>query len=299
MDFFQAIILGIVQGATEFLPVSSSGHLVLLPWLLDWPASGLVFDTMVHWGTLVAVVVYFRDDLLALALAWLASVRERSMGSDPQRRLAWLILIGSVPAGLAGFLFQDFFESLFGRPNWAAAFLLITGLLLVASERWHHRHLGKGEAGGITSLPGSKGSNPLASPSFASPLPAWDLTVTGALFIGLAQALAIAPGISRSGATIAAGLLVGLSRRESARFSFLLATPVIFGAGALKLLDLMGNGTASAQTPMLVLGFIVAGITGYLAIRFLLDYLQRHTLYIFAAYCWIVGLGGLVVYWLR
>ncbi|MFQ5341457.1 MAG: undecaprenyl-diphosphate phosphatase [Anaerolineae bacterium] len=294
MDFFQAIILGIVQGATEFLPVSSSGHLVLLPWLLNWPASGLVFDAMVHWGTLVAVVLYFRDDLLALVLAWLASVRERSLGADPQRRLAWLILIGSIPAGLAGFLFQDFFESLFGRPSWAAAFLLITGLLLVASEQWRRRHLGRGEASGTTSLPGSKGSNPLASS-----LSAWNLTVTGALFIGLAQALAIAPGISRSGATIAAGLLVGLSRRESARFSFLLATPVIFGAGALKLLDLLGSGAASTQTPTLVLGFIVAGATGYLAIRFLMDYLQQHSLYIFAAYCWIVGLCGLIVYGLR
>ncbi|MFQ5594805.1 MAG: undecaprenyl-diphosphate phosphatase [Anaerolineae bacterium] len=294
MGILQAIILGAVQGATEFLPISSSGHLVLVPWLLNWPEPGLVFDTVVHWGTLVAVVVYFWDDLWELARAWLISLRERRVNSDPQRRLAWLILLGSIPAGLAGFLFQDFFEGLFGRPNWAAGFLLITGLLLVASEQWRHRHLGRGEASGTTSLPGSKGSNPLASS-----LPAWNLTVTGALFIGLAQALAIAPGISRSGATIAAGLLVGLSRRESARFSFLLATPVIFGAGAFKLLDLLGRGLAATQAATLIAGFSVAGLTGYLAIRFLMNYLQRHALHVFAVYCWVVGLMGLAVYWLR
>lgn len=290
MGILQAIILGAVQGATEFLPISSSGHLVLVPWLLNWPEPGLVFDTVVHWGTLVAVVVYFWDDLWELARAWLISLRERRVNSDPQRRLAWLILLGSIPAGLAGFLFQDFFEGLFGRPNWAAGFLLITGLLLVASEQWRHRHVGHGEAGGHGS---SDAGEHLSSP--ASPR----LTVAGALFIGFAQALAIAPGISRSGATIAAGLLVGLSRRESARFSFLLATPVIFGAGAFKLLDLLGRGLAATQAATLIAGFSVAGLTGYLAIRFLMNYLQRHALHVFAVYCWVVGLMGLAVYWLR
>lgn len=294
MDSLQAIILGLVQGATEFLPISSSGHLVLLPWLLNWPAPALVFDTMLHWGTLVAVLIYFRDDLWELALAWLASVRDRSLGSNPQRRLAWLIVVASIPAGLAGFFFQDFFESLFGRPNWAAAFLLITGLFLILGERWHGSHHGRDGARGLELLDPDEDV-----PLLASPLPASALPVAGALFIGLVQALTIAPGISRSGATIAAGLLVGLSRRESARFSFLLAAPLVFGAGAYKLLALIGSGTASTQTPTLVIGFIVAGVAGYLAIRFLLDYLQRHSLYVFAAYCWIVGLCGLIVYWLR
>lgn len=300
MNLLRAVILGIVQGATEFLPISSSGHLVLVPWVLNWPAPGLVFDTMVHWGTLVAVIAYFREDLSALARAWLDSIRERSLGSDPQRRLAWLIMIGSIPADLAGFRFEDFFEGLFGRPGWAATFLLVTGLLLMTSEGWHRRRRsrrsgkGRGEAGGAMASLELKGSNPLASP-----LPVHSLPVAGALFIGLAQALAIAPGISRSGATIAAGLLVGLSRRESARFSFLLATPAILGAGALQLVDLAKSGTASAQAPTLALGFIAAGVTGYLAIRFFLDYLRRHTLNAFAVYCWVVGLIGLVVYWLR
>ncbi len=294
MAFLQAVILGIVQGATEFLPISSSGHLVLVPWLLDWPAPGLVFDTTVHWGTLVAVVLYFREDLLALVWAWFASVREHSLGNDPQRRLAWLILIGSIPAGLAGFLLESFFESLFGRPGWAATFLLVTGLILMASERWYRGQHDGVEASEGVSVSVWKSSNPSTRSR-----PASGLSVAGALFIGLAQALAIAPGISRSGATIAAGLLTGLSRRESARFSFLLATPVVFGAGAYKLLGLVGSGMASTQTPTLIAGFVAAGVTGYLAIRFLLDYLQRHTLYVFAFYCWVVGLIGLAVYWLR
>lgn len=300
VNFLEAIVLGIVQGATEFLPISSSGHLVLVPWLLNWPAPGLLFSTMVHWGTLVAVVAYFHDDLLALLQAWLASVRERSLNpgsstdacADPQRRLAWLILIGGVPAGLAGLFFENFFETLFGRPAWAATFLLVTGLFLVFSERWQRRHHSLPDGAIAPSTSGE--ANPSARIRSAA-----SLSLVGALFIGLAQALAIAPGISRSGATIAAGLLVGLDRRESARFSFLLATPVIFGAGALQLLDLVNSSAASARAPTLILGFIVAGVTGYLAIRFLLNYLQHHALDVFAVYCWGVGVLGLVVNWLR
>lgn len=294
MDFVQALILGIVQGATEFLPISSSGHLVLVPWLLSWSKPSIVFDAMAHWGTLVAVVVYFRDDLWAIARAGITSLIERSLNPDPQRRLAWLIVIGSIPAAVAGFLFQDFFESLFGRPNWAAGFLLVTGILLVTSERWYKRSTGMGGAAP------TEGTTPDETDIHAaSPRDAWSLSIAGVLFIGAAQALAIAPGISRSGATIAAGLLIGLGRSESARFSFLLATPVIFGAGAFQLVDLVQRGAAGAQLPILIVGFIVAATTGYLAIRFLLDYLRRHTLYVFAGYCWLAGLLSLTIYWLR
>lgn len=299
MDLFRAIVLGVVQGATEFLPISSSGHLVLVPWLLNWPEPGLVFDAMVHWGTLVAVIVYFWDDLRTLVRAWFASLFERSLNPDPQRRLAWLILLGGVPAGLAGILFKDFFESLFGRPQWAAALLLVTGLLLVVSERGRQQENpgGGGDASGRTAFLKLERFNPLASPLRASTRQqAAYLTVSAALFIGAAQALAIAPGISRSGATIAAGLLVGLGRREAARFSFLLATPVILGAGVVQLAGLVQSGTVSTQAPTLIAGFVIAGISGYLAIRFLLDYIQRHTLYLFAAYCWLFGLLGLAVY---
>lgn len=308
MHLLRAAILGLVQGATEFLPISSSGHLVLVPWLLNWPEPGLLFDTMVHWGTLLAVIVYFREDLLRLLGAWLSSLRERRLGSDPYRRLAWLLLIGSVPAGLAGLLFESFFESLFGRPPAAAALLLVTGVLLVASERWRRRPptpparraesrvaLTAGPTPDVRPEP----AQPESGPPPAEPSSAALLSIGAALFIGTAQALAIAPGISRSGATIAAGLLVGLSRTEAARFSFLLATPAILGAGLLQLADVATGSPGAAPLISLVAGFVVAAVVGYLAIRFLLEYLQQHALYLFAAYCWLAGVVGLIVYWVR
>jgi len=282
----QALVLGIVQGATEFLPISSSGHLVLLPWLLGWPDPGLAFDAVVHWGTLVAVVLYFRHELVILIRGWWVSVREGSLGPNPAanavhpfeaveaRRLPWLILIGTVPAVAAGLLFEDWFTRLFARPVWVAGFLLVTGLLLVGAEGFQSRNQAS-KRGSVGSLAG--------------------LTAFGAVVIGIAQALAIAPGISRSGATIAAGLLVGLTRPDAARFSFLLAIPVILGAGMLELLRLLQMGSVAAQVPLLVSGFLAAAITGYAAIRFLLDYLRHHTLHLFAVYCWIVGLGGLLL----
>jgi undecaprenyl-diphosphatase len=283
MNLLRAAVLGVIQGATEFLPISSSGHLVLVPWLLDWPEPGLLFDTMVHWGTLLAVALYYRADLTEIVRAWLASLRERRVGDDPQRRLAWLLLIGSIPAGLVGLLFEDFFKNLFGRPPAAATFLLVTGLLLVASERWRRQR-----------EPAATSNAGPATPQLSAAL----LPIGAALLIGTAQALAIAPGISRSGATIAAGLIVGLSRPEAARFSFLLATPAILGAGLIQLAHLATPGV-SAPAPSLVAGFMAASIIGYLAIRFLLDYLQRHALYIFAVYCWLAGVLALAVYWAR
>lgn len=348
VTFVQAIVLGLVQGATEFLPISSSGHLVLVPWLLDWPDLGLAFDAVVHWGTLVAVVLYFRQDLEALARGWLASVRERRLDPNPtspsqageprgveagDRRLAWLILIGTLPAVAAGLLFEDLFAQLFARPDWAARFLVVTGLLLVGAERVRGRRLVTAQLARPGSVSGpypssrsggevpqrvetsvrerdqelrcgaqaeGTGHDGLAELHRSNSEPSSgvslrELTLTGVLLIGVAQALAIAPGISRSGATIAAGLLVGLGRHDAARFSFLLATPVILGAGLLQLVRLFEAGGLAAQVPLLAVGFLVAAVTGYLAIRFLLDYLQRHTLYVFAVYCWIVGLGSLLL----
>lgn len=288
--FVQAIVLGIVQGATEFLPISSSGHLVLVPWALGWPDLGLAFDAVVHWGTLVAVVLYFRRELVTLLQGAWAGVYGRGRNPNPgisppvgtaihsldavaARRLPWLILLGTVPAVVAGLLFEDWFARLFTRPAWAAGFLLVTGLVLVSAERLS-----------ATQRTPGRGTGSLA-----------ELTVFGAMAIGIAQAFAIAPGISRSGTTIAAGLLVGLPRPEAARFSFLLAIPVILGAGALELLRLWQAGGVAAQVPLLVGGFLAAAITGYVAIRFLLDYLRRHTLYLFALYCWVVGIGALLL----
>lgn len=269
MDIIQAIILGLVQGATEFIPVSSSGHLVLVPWLLRWESPGLVFDTVVHWGTLVAVLAYFWRDWLALIGAWLRGLL-RWDWHDPQARLMWLLIVGSIPAAVIGYLLEDFFESLFGEPAWVGVFLLVTAGLLALSERLGERMRDMD-----------------------------DLHWPDALVIGLGQAAAIAPGISRSGATIAAGLFRGLRRTVAARFSFLLATPIIFGAGLFKLFDLFSTPDPLAQVPALAAGFLAAAVSGYLCIWGLLRYLQRGRLYPFAIYCACAGLLGLVVAWLR
>jgi undecaprenyl-diphosphatase len=265
MTFSQALLLGILQGATEFLPVSSSGHLVLVPWFLGWPSPGLPFDTLVHWGTAFAVVGYFWRDWVGLGRALWTALRTRCLAA-PQARLALLILLGTVPAAVLGFLLESFFEGIFGHPAMAALLLLVTSAMLALSERLSRRH------------------RQLAS-----------LTWADALVVGAAQALAIFPGISRSGATISAGILGGLQRQAAARFSFLLATPVILGAGALQLLDLVEAGSLAAQAPDLAVGLVAAFLTGLACIHFLLRYLQRNSLYPFAVYCAAVGIAGLVV----
>jgi undecaprenyl-diphosphatase len=280
VNLFQAFLLGVLQGATEFLPVSSSGHLVLVPWLLQWPASGLAFDAVVHWGTAVAVIVYFWRDWVALVGAAIRSLpligqRLRAALTSGQSslnllqsetRLAWLILLGTLPAALLGYLLEDFFEEMFGRPAAAAGFLLVTAVLLVAGER-----LGRRERDLDT------------------------LNWLDALWVGLAQALAIFPGISRSGSTIAAGLGRGLLRESAARFSFLLATPIILGAGLLKVVDLAQMGGLAAQAPTLIVGFVSAAVVGWGCIHFLMRYLQRRRLYPFAIYCAMAGTVCLIV----
>lgn len=276
MNFIHAIILGLIQGATEFIPVSSSGHLVLFPWLLGWPAPGLLFDTVVHWGTLIALLAVFWRDLWRLAKAWLLSLRGRASPSLPgeavatDARLAWWIIVGTMPAALIGWLFEDWFEALFATPGAAAAFLLLTAVILTTSERWGRR------------------DKPLSR-----------MTLADALLIGLAQAAAIAPGISRSGATIAMGLARGLQRDSAARYSFLLSTPIIFGAGLFKLLDLFGASGDGGQLPVLIVGFLTAAAGGYGCIRFLLRYLRRGRLYLFALYCAVVGVTALLLAFLR
>jgi undecaprenyl-diphosphatase len=265
MSLLQAIILGILQGATEFIPISSSGHLVLVPWLLGWEPSGLTFDTVLHLGTLLAVVIYFRRDWWALAVAWLRGLVHRDW-SDPTARLAWLLVLGTIPAGIAGLLLQDFFESLFASPGWVSFFLLVTAALLAASEFLGRR---------FRDLD--------------------NLRWLDALLIGLAQAAAIAPGISRSGATIAAGLGRGLDRPAAARFSFLLSTPIIFAAGVMQLVELAGESDPLGQGPALAAGFVAAALTGYVCIWGLLRYLQRGRLYPFAIYCAVAGTVMLIV----
>lgn len=264
MSLLQALFLGLLQGSTEFLPVSSSGHLVLIPWLLGWPVPGLAFDTLVHWGTAVAVVAYFWREWLALVRGvWRALTTHTWV--DPDARLALLILIGTVPGALAGMLLEGFFESAFARPAAAAGFLLVTAGVLTLAER-------------ATTGGGAHG-----------------LSWLDAVVVGLAQAVAILPGISRSGATIAAGMWRGLARDSAARFSFLLATPIIVGAGLLQLADLGKSGALAEHAPVLVVGFLAALVSGLAGIQFLMRYLKQRSLYPFALYCAVVGLVGLIV----
>ncbi|MBN1486666.1 MAG: undecaprenyl-diphosphatase UppP, partial [Anaerolineae bacterium] len=208
MSPFQAIFLGFLQGATEFLPVSSSGHLVILPHLLNWTDPGLAFDAVLHLGTLLAVFIYFWSDVVMMIQAFFRSLRNHSL-TDPEARITWGVIIGSIPAALAGFLLEDIFEQLFGMPRAAAGFLLVTAALLLISE-----YVGKR----LRDLEG--------------------MTWQDALFIGVGQALAIVPGLSRSGSTISAAMLLGYRREAAARFSFLLSMPVILGSGLYQLLKL-------------------------------------------------------------
>ncbi len=268
MEIIRAIILGIVQGLTEFVPISSSAHLVLVPWAFGWDRSGLFFDTMLHWGTLLAVLTYFRRDWIGILRGFWRSLttsgpwRNAPGGrlADPDSRLAWGIILGTIPALLMGLLLNDFFERLFETPPAVAGFLLVTAAFLALSERLGRR---------IRELP--------------------SLNIPDALAIGLAQAVAIAPGISRSGATIAAGLARGLTREAAARFSFLLATPAILGAGLLQLLEVLMGAENAVSWPAVLAGFLAAAVSAYLCIKFLLAYLRRGRLYVFAAYCALVG----------
>jgi undecaprenyl-diphosphatase len=262
----QAIILGLVQGATEFLPVSSSGHLVLVPWILGWQPPGVAFDAILHLGTLLAVVGVFWRELGGLLKNLALSIKERSLSGARQRKVAWLLILATLPAVVIGFLFEDLFASLFARPAWVGVLLLITGSFLAASERWSRRALESDE-----------------------------LSWLDAVIIGIAQAAAIAPGISRSGATVSAGLWRGLRREASARFSFLLSVPIIAGAGLFEVKGLLEAPEFSISLLALLGGFLAAAIGGFLSIEFLLSYLRTRRLYPFAAYCWAVGSFAVVL----
>lgn len=269
MSLFQALVLGIVQGVTEFVPVSSSAHLVLVPWLLGWGQPGLLFDTVVHWGTLAGVLAHFWRDVLLLASAFCKSLLQRRI-EGTEALWAWLITLGTLPAVVMGLFWEEAFTSLFASPPQVAGLLLVTGFLLAMSQRLGSQ---------------SKGSERLEP--------------FDAVFVGLAQGLAIAPGISRCGATLAAGLWRGFEMEVALRYSFLLSIPIIFGAGLVQVNSALAAARLMPQLPCLVVGFAAAALSGYLAIRFLLAYLAGHRLYPFALYCWAVGVVCLALAWLR
>lgn len=266
MDIIQGIIIGIVQGLTEFLPVSSSAHLVFIQKLLGVQSS-LAFDIFLHLGTLIAVMWFFRYDIYKMLKSWWLSLGDILQGrfkegfyEDPYKRLAWYVILATIPVGIVGVLFEDSVDALFSGALYVPAFFLfVTGTILYLSQR-----MTSGEINYNT------------------------ITKKEALFMGLGQACAILPGLSRSGTTIAAGLTIGLDKEFAAKFSFILSIPAILGAFLLQVKDI-GSAMDANFLPVF-LGFIASIIAGYMAIKWMLDLIQNKSLDIFAFYCWLMGL---------
>ena len=266
MDIFQGIIIGIVQGLTEFLPVSSSAHLVFIQNILGVESS-LAFDTFLHLGSLLAVLWFFRSDIIKMIQSWLLSIGDLIHGrfrqgfiDDPYKRLAWYVILATIPVGLAGVLFEDSVDALFAGALYVPAFFLfVTGTILYLSQRMVSGKVNFHNVG-----------------------------AKEALFMGLGQACAILPGLSRSGTTIAAGLVIGLDKEFAAKFSFILSIPAILGAFVLQLKDI--GSAMDANFLPIFLGFIAAFISGYAAIRWMLDLIQKRNLDIFSYYCWVVAI---------
>jgi undecaprenyl-diphosphatase len=269
----QALVMGLVQGLTEFLPVSSSGHLIIVPWLFGWKdpfITSLAFSVMLHMATLVALLIYFRADWLRLIPAGLAAIRDRSFRGDPERRLAWLLVAATIPAVIAGVLLNDAVENAVREPTLVAVALTIGAAVLWLADRT-----------------GRKAADVDA------------VTFPIAVGIGVAQAFALVPGISRSGMSISAGLFAGLTREAAARFSFLMATPVIAGAGLWELKKLVtGEAGVSVDLLPLLVGMVAALLAGIVAIEFTLRYLRTHSTTVFVVYRIALALV-VVVLWLN
>jgi len=264
MTWWQALVLGIVQGLTEFLPISSSAHLVLVPHALGWRLDSqraFIFDILVQWGTLAAVLFYFRRDWAAMLRAGMRAWRApRDARHDPDARLLGAVLLATIPAAAAGVLFKDAVEAVFAAPRAVGGFLLLTAGSMALAEALGRR------------------TRDLRA-----------LTGFDALSIGLGQALALLPGVSRSGATIAAGMLRHLRRDAAARFSFLMSVPIMLGAGVMAMKDWAALPPDPAFGLALAVGFVAAAVAGYAAIRALLGFLARHSLWPFVVYCALVG----------
>ena len=295
----RAIVLGIVQGITEFLPISSSAHLSIVPRLLGYATPTLAFEVLLHFGTLAAVVAYFARDLWAFVLCLVAPGRLGPQETRARRHLLGLLVLASVPAAVVGFLLQDWADGQTARPLRASVWLVLTTAILIAAELYDRSRRARRPApappgeleGGEETVPAGRAGTRVArhhgrrSATVAGPVDAEQelarLPVAKAAGIGLAQAVALIPGTSRSGVTISAGLFQGVSREAAARFSFLLSIPAILGAGILKLDELSG----ATETPLqLAAGTVAAAVSGFLAVSFLIRLLRTRTLWPFIWY---------------
>lgn len=273
MTLFQSIILGIVQGATEFLPISSSGHLVIIPFLFGWDipnGEAFIFNVLVQLATLVAVFAYFWHDLLTIVRNTWDGIIQRGPFQKPEARLGWYLVLATLPAVVLGLVFKEKVERAFDSPLAVALFLLVTAVLLIAAERLGNRQ------------------------RYLE-----NLTWKDALVVGFFQVLALFPGVSRSGATITGGMVRDQKRTTAARFSFLMSVPVMLAAGFIATLDLLSSPNFFTLLPTFIPGFLAAAIVGYLSIRWLMGYLSRHPLYIFAIYCTLLSLVVLTLAYLR
>ena len=259
MSTFEAIVLGIVQGLTEFLPISSTGHLRIVPAFAGWEDPGAAFTAVTQLGTLAAVLLYFRHDLWRIGRAWLHSLRRPELRSEPDARLGWYIVIGTIPISVFGFAFSDQIENGARDLYLIGSTLILLGLLLLVAEKVsdHERAMEQ-------------------------------LSWRDGIAIGFAQALALVPGVSRSGATLTAGLFLGLKREAAARFSFLLSVPAVVLSGVYQLGDVFEGKEAVGVAPT-VIATVFAFIAGYASIAFLLSFLQNHSTYVFVAYRVILG----------
>jgi undecaprenyl-diphosphatase len=260
MTIFQAFVLGLIQGLTEFLPISSTAHIILIPWLFRWPDPGLTFDVALHIGTLFAVVVYFWKD-------WLTLIRHGlTQGfASPEGKMFWFIVLASIPGAAAGFLLEEQIQTVFRSPIIMGIMLMVMGIILYSADR-----LGKKQR------------------------PAQEITFSQSILIGLSQALAVIPGVSRSGITMTTGLFTGLTREGAARFSFLLATPMIAGAGIFGLRHYNG-----AEFNVFLVGVITSAVVGFLVIGLLLRWLRKSSFVPFVWYRFFIGAAIITLFWLR
>jgi undecaprenyl-diphosphatase len=281
ISYGQAVLLGLLQGFSELFPISSLGHSVILPRLLGWnihqnDSFFVTFLVATHLATALVLLAFFRNDWARILRGLGRSLRNREIGNDSDARLGWLLVVGTVPAGLLGLLLEHALRDLFASGRSAAFFLIVNGIMLYGAERLRRR-----------APVVETGEDAAESDARIARTVTW----RGALAVGAAQAVALVPGFSRSGATMGGGLLVGLSNEDAARFAFLLATPIIGAAAALKLPDLLGASGNGVRGPALV-GALCSAVTAYLAVRFLMRYFETNRLTPFAAYCVAAGVAA-------